>query len=416
MSGPRTDLSIVRLRSAAASETNAPLAHATGALDDARSPRIGALDGLRALSIALVICAHVAYMPNGPLPGEATRLFPGPHVLGAVGVDVFFAISGFLITTLLLRERSERGSISLRGFYWRRAVRILPPLLAYLGVLALLDGAGLLAIVARDWLAALTYTVNFIPGVTVPLGHLWSLSVEEHFYFLWPLLLVLAGIERSGIVAIGCLLAQPALRWLLYRYGQGVVDIDYATFTRLDTIACGCLLAILAHRSGSLRHGASGGRRLLDRAAAALDRHAALGFGVGATLLVLSIVVLSHSGKYMIVARPFVDAMAIGLVLWTTSRHPALLAARVLNWAPLAWIGRLSYSLYLWQQLFLDPTHADRWVCQFPQNILLPLAAAALSHYAIERPCLRLRTLVGARRASANPQPQRQLEPLRNAA
>lgn len=378
--------------------------------------RIASLDGLRALSIALVICAHVAYMPNGPLPGEATRFFPGPHVLGAVGVDVFFAISGFLITTLLLRERSASGTISLRGFYWRRAVRILPPLCAYLGVLAVLDGAGLLAIVARDWLAALTYTVNFIPGVTVPLGHLWSLSVEEHFYFLWPLLLVLAGIERSGIVALGCLLAQPALRWCFYRFGNGVIDIDYATFTRLDTIACGCLLAILAHRIGAARRNTIGGQRLLDRAAMTLDRHAALGFGIGATLLVLSIFVLSHSGKYMIVARPLVDAMAIGLVLWTTSRHPSLLAARILDWAPLAWIGRLSYSLYLWQQLFLDPTHADRWVCQFPQNILLPFGAAVISHYCIERPCLRLRAMVGARQPLAEPQPAGRLVPLRNAA
>jgi peptidoglycan/LPS O-acetylase OafA/YrhL len=368
----------------------------TGPRTDA-TPRIASLDGLRAISIALVLIAHLAYMPNGPLPSEATRFFPGPHVLGAVGVDIFFAISGFLITTLLLTERARTGSISLRGFYWRRAVRILPPFLAYLGVLALLDAAGLLTIVRRDWLAALTYTANFVPDVTVPLAHLWSLSVEEHFYLLWPLVLLVAGIDRSGRIALGCLVAQPILRWCFYRYGNGLIDIDYATFTRLDTIACGCLLAILAHRLGH-PNGERPGR--LASTVALLDRMPRLGFLAGATLLLTSTFVLSHSGKYMIAVRPFVDAFAIGLLLWTASRTPTMGVARVLNWTPLAWCGRLSYSLYLWQQLFLDPTHADRWVCQFPQNILLPFGMAIASYYCIERPCLRLRDRVGGSRAT----------------
>lgn len=377
----------------ATDDSRGPLRAGAIRSDEAPSPRIASLDGLRALSILLVIVAHLAAMPNGPLPAQATWYFPGQHVLGAVGVDVFFAISGFLITTLLLRERALHGSISLGGFYWRRAVRILPPLAAYLAVLAVLAGVGVLSFTARDWLASLTYTVNFVPGVAAPMAHLWSLSVEEHFYLLWPLLLCLAGISRSGTVALLCLLCQPVLRWLVYRYGQGVVDLDYATFTRLDTIACGCLLAILSHRA-SLRDRPPG---MLDRAVRRLDRSPALGCAMGVALLALSVMVLSRSGKYMIVARPLVDAVAIGTILWCVSRFPSLPLARLLNWAPIAWCGRLSYSLYLWQQLFLDPTRSERWICQFPQNVVIPFGIAIASYYLIERPCLRLRTLVGQR-------------------
>ncbi len=344
--------------------------------NDAGGGRLPSLDGLRAVSILLVILAHVDTMPDTPLP--LARHWD----IGAVGVDVFFAISGFLITTLLLREHVRTGTISLGGFYARRTLRILPPFLAYVGVLALLQQLGLVHLVPRDWIAALTYTVNFFDGISVPLGHLWSLSVEEHFYLVWPLVFLLCGIRRAGCIALVCLLVEPIIRWCCHRYAGNVIDIDYATFTRLDAIAAGCLLAIVAHRAGGA---------LPSRALRWMERHPAAFFTVGVSMLLVSVLVLSHSGKYVSLARHGVNAIALCMIIWTTTRVPTMWCGRVLNWSPLAWLGRLSYSLYLWQQVFLDSGNSQRWMCRFPQNLLLALAAAIASHYLIERPLLRLR-------------------------
>jgi peptidoglycan/LPS O-acetylase OafA/YrhL len=119
------------------------------------------------------------------------------------------------------------------------------------------------------------------------------------------------------------------------------------------------------------------------------------------------VLVLGHSGKYTIVARHWVDALAIGVMIWTATRFPATSFGRVLNWGPLVWLGRLSYSLYLWQQVFLDDTSAA-WICRFPQNFMLCLPAAMVSYYLIERPCLALkpRYVDRERSSAASPTPQ----------
>lgn len=353
-----------------AQPTTAPPPHAPSLA------RIPSLDGLRAVSILLVVFCHVAATANSPVPAAAHWYARQ----AAVGVDIFFAISGFLITTLLLRERDATGTVSLRGFYARRALRILPAFIAYLGFVAVLDHLGWVHIATRDWIAAATYTVNFTPGVPPQLWHIWSLSVEEHFYVLWPPALLLLGLGRAGRLALVILLLGPVLRWLTYTYARGTIDIDFATFTRLDAIAVGCLLAMAARIPAA--------RSPLR----ALDARPMAWFCVGVGVLVLSVFALGHSGKYTIVAKGLVNALAIGVILWTATRSPATSFGHVLNWAPLAWLGRLSYSLYLWQQVFLDHTNGERWICQFPQNLGLALLAAVLSYSLIELPVLRLRS------------------------
>src|SRR5579871_2825103 len=145
----------------------------------AASGRVPSLDGLRAVSILLVLWCHVA-----PTWGIAGRSVLGKVASEAeIGVDVFFAISGFLITLLLLRESDRHGSISLRGFFARRALRLLPAFAAYLLYVAALARAGIVEAAAVDWVAASTYTINtlsvFGHQTTWALGHLWSLAVEE---------------------------------------------------------------------------------------------------------------------------------------------------------------------------------------------------------------------------------------------
>lgn len=366
-----------------------------GSAPAASGSRIPSLDGLRAVSILLVILAHVARTGGSPVP-EGMRWYAAQ---GAVGVDVFFAISGFLITALLLREREASGTISLRGFYARRALRILPAFFAFLLGMALFDRLGLIHLVRHDWFAALTYTANFFDDISRPLGHLWSLSVEEHFYLVWPLVFLALGPRRAGKAALICLLAEPLVRWLTFRFAPGRFVIDFATFTRLDAIAAGCLLAVAARLPAW--------RGVLGR----LESKPAMWFFGGAGVLALSTCVLSHSGKYALFARPWVNAIAICIMIWTATRFPNALFGRVLNRAPLAWIGRLSYSLYLWQQVFLDPTNGGTWMCRFPQNLGLCLIAAIASYYVIERPFLNLKhrwSAAGSRSTGLSAAPRRE--------
>ena len=155
--------------------------------------RIETLDGLRAVSIMIVIAAH-AFHDNEKLAD-----------LGHMGVLLFFALSGYLITTRLLEERARSGAISLREFYLRRAFRIIPPALVYLGVVALLAALGVIVYRPGAFAGALLFYINYIdPGVNGwRVTHFWSLSVEEHFYALWPLALISFGMAKGWRIALG---------------------------------------------------------------------------------------------------------------------------------------------------------------------------------------------------------------------
>jgi peptidoglycan/LPS O-acetylase OafA/YrhL len=358
--------------------SNTPLSERPG---ERLTGQIPSLDGLRAVSILLVVLCHVASTGNSPLASHASW-----YHKAAIGVDVFFVISGFLITTLLLRELATKGRVSLTGFWKRRALRILPAFFVYLGVLALLDSAGYVNVLPRDWAAATTYTVNFFAPVTHVVGHIWSLSVEEHFYVVWPILFILAGATRAAKLAFLALLVEPVIRGLTFR--QGTFDIDFVTFARYDAIAAGCLLAMFAQTPSK--------RALLAR----LEARPMTYFFAALATLAVSVFVLSQSGKYKIFCYPLVNALAICVMVWTAIRCPWTRVGRFLNAAPLAWVGRLSYSLYLWQQLFLDPTNSARWVCRFPQNVILSFSAAVASYYLVERPMMRFRK---RHRAEAEP-------------
>jgi hypothetical protein len=203
-----------------------------------------ALDGLRGVAIALVMLHHADVLPGG-----------------YIGVDVFFVLSGFLITTLLLEERAAQGRISLRGFYRRRARRILPALitllLGYLVVVALAGGSGIRAVALGGF-----FTGNAVQAFANPnplaqnglgLAHLWSLAEEEQFYLLWPVVLILLARTRRLIPALATILAV-ALVWrgVLAAEGASFYRIYYGPDTHADGLLAGALLAALRWR-GSLR-------------------------------------------------------------------------------------------------------------------------------------------------------------------
>ncbi len=221
--------------------------------DELKSGRIPSLDGLRAVAIVLMMTAHIWQTKH--FPSRLANAAWGVH--GEVGVEIFFVISGFLITMLILREIEKRGRVDVKGFYVRRGLRILPAYFAYLGVVALLQYFRLTWIRPKDWIAAVTYTTNFVVEPRWEIGHLWSLSVEEHFYLMWPLVM-LAGRSAARITAMVLMAGCFAARWvILIKFPAHTSMAEVWTFTRLDTIAAGCLLALLAWEPGW--------RRRLDR-------------------------------------------------------------------------------------------------------------------------------------------------------
>src|SRR5215831_9782405 len=168
--------------------------------------RIPSLDGLRAISILLVVAGHSFDEGRSPL------LFELFGHLGNYGVRIFFIISGFLITTLLLKEYTKTETISLRSFYLRRALRIFPAFYVYVAVICILAVLGVVSLLRGDVLHAVTYTMNYHTTRGWYLNHIWSLSVEEQFYLIWPAALLFAGPGRAPRIALATVILAPFIR------------------------------------------------------------------------------------------------------------------------------------------------------------------------------------------------------------
>jgi peptidoglycan/LPS O-acetylase OafA/YrhL len=330
--------------------------------------RIPTLDGWRAVAILCVVWHHAMtffFTNEDAYYLTAARL-------GAFGVDVFFGISGLLITGLLLKERGETGSISLKGFYTRRVSRIFPVYLLFLGVVA---AAGLMH-GPRELASCLGFYRNYLPSGWLwrDTHHLWSLSIEEHFYLIWPGLLVLCGMKWSRKVAAWLAIAVGFWRILEPQLGLHLfpeVPPHLRSDLRMDALLWGAVVAFT-----------------LDDAKAREKLRAQLRFWpwVGmVTVALLSIRFYSNlTSMFLVVLIPMILA---GTVL-----HPEWLVSRLLDSRPLIWIGTISYSLYIWQQLFLvpgweNPSHLwTRW----PWNLAFVLAVACASYYVVETPLLRM--------------------------
>ena len=332
--------------------------------------RLPGLDGIRALSIMLVLVGHAFPFSARWYVGELANL----------GVRCFFVLSGFLITTLLLEEFQENGTIALGKFYARRTLRIFPAFYAYLLVLFLLDRLALVPrIEASSWIHAFTYTMDYVGLKDRPwnLGHIWSLAVEEQFYLLWPAALVLLRPRKAMWLPVAAILLVPILRWSTWRFfPQYAGGIKWQFHTVCDALASGCLLAGLRHALWAR----SGYRRWL----------------VSRVFVVVPIGVLLMNR--LVVGRPQVSYLAgqtlmnlgIALCIEHVLRNHEGVVGRMLELRPVAFIGTLSYSIYLWQQIFFNPQSVS-WICRFPVNVLAALVAAWLSYTLVERPFLRMR-------------------------
>lgn len=343
--------------------------------------RIPSLDGLRAVSIALVIVGHSALCSNAP------RFLTHFSHLGNFGVRCFFLISGFLITTLLLKEREKTGDISMRGFYIRRALRIFPPSLTYIGIIGLCAALGWLTLAPGDLAHALTYTMNYHLRRAWWFDHLWSLSVEEQFYLLWPGLLWWAGNRRGLKIAWSVVLVVPVIRavmWFVFHASDSAMTKHFEA--NADALASGCLLSMNFNRIGAIRW--------YQRFQSSwLFWIIALGLVLGGHGLFAV-----NPASFYIIGQSIANVGTALCIDWSI-RNFGRGVGLILNWRPIVYVGVLSYSLYLWQSAFLNPDW-NGWPARLPINFLLLSAMAVASYYLVEQPFLRLKNLAQRKSAS----------------
>jgi peptidoglycan/LPS O-acetylase OafA/YrhL len=342
------------------------------------------LDGWRGIAVIGVILYHgrEQFSWSNSLP---MRLAAHCYI----GVDIFFAISGFLICGLLLREFAETGDISLRAFYIRRFFRIFPPYYVSLAAICAAGAFLALPINFADVPSCLLFYRNYKPLGLDEYGgfytsHYWTLAVEEHFYLLWPMLLLAAKPKRAGRVAF--LLAMMVCAWRViesrFHLLAGILppaNLLGRSDTRMDALLWGCLAAIYFPD--------------IQRLAARI-RFSQL------WIVPAAIVVIAQ--KMHPPGLILLNAVVFPLLVVSTVIQPYSILGRVLEWRPLRWIGTISFSLYLWQELFLPGPTAElahggfRSLQHLPWNLLAILVCASLSRYLIEIPMTRLGHRVAA--------------------
>jgi peptidoglycan/LPS O-acetylase OafA/YrhL len=321
-----------------------------------------ALDGLRAVAVLIVLAHHFWLLPGG-----------------WIGVDVFFVLSGYLITSILTHELHQTGSVSLGNFYLRRALRLTPPLvLICLFQFARAPFTAHAGEIRKATIIGGLYLENWAnvfhfgdPGV---MGHTWSLAVEEQFYWLWPVALLLIACRRptlwlSGALAV--MLLARAVGWM-----EGASDgLLQSTFLRPCGLIIGCVLALAPKVDGP--------RFTVPVMLAAI--------------LLLAAVGSERQGAMLLFGPLAASLMAAGTI---ACLHGGGRSVAALSWDPLRYVGRISYGLYLYSIPILILAKSAK-LPHVPTAFLIPVVfvVAGLSYEFVEKPCLRLKSRAGARTA-----------------
>jgi peptidoglycan/LPS O-acetylase OafA/YrhL len=350
--------------------------------------RLSGLDGLRGISILLVIMCHSNWTCHLHLPAKmADYLQQVTFPLGFFGVPIFFVISGFLITYLLLREEERTGSISLKQFWIRRFLRIVPPVALYILFIFGYSALKGVHLDRLDLAAVVLFFRNLVSG-NVMFDHFWSLSIEEQFYLAWPLGLTLMPGKWRFQAALTLLVLFPLLRIMGALLLSQPMYFMLTSLLRFDSILVGCLLAIGWDR----RKYAS----LSGRSGDAL-------FITGLISTFLAWVFSYHYGvcpnfcgtipvfrQLMQEAATIFLNLGIACILISLVTESTRIGAFI-NQRWLTSIGLISYSLYLWQQFFFFAPSLPHWMYYLPVRILLAFGVATGGYYLVERPLTRLR-------------------------
>ena len=371
-------------------------------LIDGRHPRLRylpALDGLRAVAVAGVLAYHGGV---GWLPGSF------------LGVDTFFVLSGFLITSLLIDEWHSSGTVRLRAFWARRARRLLPGLIAvvlFVGAYAVFVApAGAYPGLRGDALSALFYVANwhFVlagsdyfaqAGLVSPLTHTWSLAIEEQFYVVWPLVVLLALRWRRSVAILGwiCLTgaAGSALEMtVLYRDGASLTRLYYGTDTHVQSLLLGAAIAaFLSTRAAAPGAGAPRGFTQWCAARPARRRAVIAGGFAGAVGTAALWATLGGSSPFLYDGGFLLAAAGSGAVLVSAVCVPRGALGRALSVQPVRYLGRISYGLYLWHYpLFIWLDAARTGVAGYPLLFVrsaVTVAVASASYRFLEQPIRR---------------------------
>jgi|ERR1051326_4615301 peptidoglycan/LPS O-acetylase OafA/YrhL len=338
-----------------------------------------ALDGLRGIAILAVLAVHTHHIFGWSILNG-----------GNIGVDIFFVLSGFLITTLLLEESQSNGEISLKGFYWRRILRLVPALLILLAVLYLFADIflpiGEAGATTRSIPVAFLYASDFgLAFFRLRLGalqHTWSLAMEEHFYLAWPLFLVAAlklsaSRKRLVVITLSLAVASAIDRAVLHQLGAPTVRTYYGVDARADGLLIGCAAA-MSVCWGFLR--ARSVRSLVLPAVAVI-----------VTLMFAG----SYSSAFMHLGGFTLLAIATAVVIVCVVLGPSSYVRGFLEYRPLVWVGRISYGLYLWHYPIFKAGSLLRlgWPLQLVVALTATLTVTCLSYYLIERPVLKFKLL-----------------------
>lgn len=338
--------------------------------------RIPSLDGMRAVAIGIVVLGHgIPTMPE-KLALVYGTLAPEP----GFGVQVFFVLSGFLITSLLLSEQKKTGTVSLRRFYISRAFRILPAFYFFLIVVSILLAMGVIQLQWFVVVASALFVRDYVPsGHSWWLGHTWSLSIEEQFYLVWPFIFGRFGKRTLVKILLVLAVASPVIRiatwFFMPRLREGILIMFH---TRMDGLVIGCLLAMFWSHPG-----------FKERSLGLI----ASGWAWAAPAWLVFSVFMEHRYRldWSYSVGYLVDAIAIAVILIWLVERPDTFVGRIFNLRIVRALGVISYSTYLWQQMFMT-TKNTTITGQWPLNMLLTILAATASYWLIEKTFLRLRS------------------------